>query len=196
LGFTSGTAVPTADDKYGGSDDELARLVASAGDRRAFGVLTQRHHAAVRSTLMRLTRNPAIADDLAQETFIRAFLRIDQYTVGRSFRAWLGGIAYREFLKDRRKQMRAVQHARQHNDDPARDVASFNPERIDLDRALATLRPEERTAVILCYASGMSHAEVSEAMAAPLGTVKSWVNRGRDKLKTALKEPTEKYDSE
>ncbi len=64
------------------SDDELAVLVARTGNREAFGELARRHQAAVRSTLTRLTRNSAVADDLAQETFIRAYLRIGQYVTG------------------------------------------------------------------------------------------------------------------
>jgi RNA polymerase sigma-70 factor (ECF subfamily) len=57
---------------------------------------------------------------------------------------------------------------------------------LDLDRALAALGAEERAAVLLCYAAGMSHSQVAEAMAAPLGTVKSWIVRGRAKLKERL----------
>ena len=65
---------------------------------------------------------------------------------------------------------------------PPRDAGSI----VDLDRALKTLNEEERSAVVLCYACGFSHAEAAETLNAPLGTVKSWVNRGRDKLKERL----------
>jgi len=60
-----------------------------------------------------------------------------------------------------------------------RDMGSV----VDLDRALATLKDDERTAVVLCYSCGMSHSEAAEATGMPLGTVKSHVNRGREKLK-------------
>ena len=60
-----------------------------------------------------------------------------------------------------------------------RDMGSV----VDLDRALATLKEDERAAVVLCYASGLSHSEAAEMLNMPLGTVKSHVNRGREKLK-------------
>jgi RNA polymerase sigma-70 factor (ECF subfamily) len=168
------------------SDDELVLQVIQERSRGAFGELTRRHQASVRSTLTRLTRNPALADDLAQETFIRGFLRIDQYRIGESFRAWLGGIAYREFLKDLRKQKTSSRHlsrlSNEHLDEPLRT----SPDTIDLDRALVALGSEERTAVVLCYAGGMSHSEISVAMDAPLGTVKSWVKRGKTKLEKRM----------
>ena len=168
------------------SDDELAVLVARTGNREAFGELARRHQAAVRSTLTRLTRNSAVADDLAQETFIRAYLRISQYVTGQSFRAWLGGIAYREFLQDLRRQKTSQRHLDQISREHPVEFPGASPELIDLDRALESLRIEERTAVVLCHACGMSHSEISKAMGAPLGTVKSWVNRGRSKLEEAL----------
>jgi RNA polymerase sigma-70 factor (ECF subfamily) len=87
-----------------------------------------------------------------------------------------------------RRRDRAVQRmldrAGQDGSDPAQPAATGAA--LDLDRALAALNDDERTAVLLCYAGGMSHAEAAEAMGAPLGTVKSWVNRGREKLKERL----------
>ncbi|XOV85708.1 MAG: sigma factor [bacterium] len=75
----------------------------SNGSHQAFTVLISRHQGAVRASLNHLTRDPSLAEDLAQETFIRAYRRISQYQIGRSFRAWIGGIAYYEFLKEKGK---------------------------------------------------------------------------------------------
>ncbi len=171
-----------------GSDDELVLQVKHTGNRDAFGELVQRHQGAVRSTLVRLTKDPHAADDLAQDTFIRAFDRINQYAPGKSFRAWLGGIAYNEHLQRLRKQSTSQRHLQSLA--VGQEETSVSPHAnsvaVDLDRALEKLRSEERNAVVLSYGFGMSHAEISNVMQAPLGTVKSWVNRGKDKLRGSL----------
>jgi RNA polymerase sigma-70 factor (ECF subfamily) len=169
-------------------DDELVLQVKRTGSRDAFGELVHRHQAAVRSTLVRLTKDPVSADDLAQDTFVRAYERIGQYVMGRSFRAWLGGIAFNEHLQRLRKQRSSRQHllrlaVETDNVDASPDTDSVS---LDLDKALVKLRVEERNAVLLSYGFGMSHAEISNVMDAPLGTVKSWLNRGKDKLRGSL----------
>ena len=172
--------------KVAASDEELVSLVVAAGDRESFGELVRRHQSLVRSMMQRMCRNTALADDLAQEAFIRAFTKIDTFKGQGSFKSWLCRIAYTEFLQSARKRKAA---------DAALDRLTAEPietsqapvdagARHDLDRALATLKEEERVCVVLCYANGMSHSEAAEVTGLPLGTVKSHVNRGRDKLKT------------
>mgnify|MGYP003110805297 CR=1 FL=1 len=155
------------------SDEELVALVVAAKDNIAFGELVRRHQGLVRSMLARMCGNRALAEDLAQEAFIRAFRKIGSYTGKGSFKSWLCRIAYNEFLMSARK--------RKDIDDTEapRDMGSV----VDLDRALATLKEDERAAVVLCYASGLSHSDAAEMLNLPLGTVKSHVNRGREKLK-------------
>jgi len=166
------------------SDSELAGLVI-AGDKRAFGALVTRHQIAVRGVLMRLCRNASLADDLAQDTFIKAYDKIADYSRTGSFKGWLCRIAYTEFLmhaRRRKAQDRTLDRLKAEPEDehvPAGPAGA----RIDLDRALATLGEEERNCVILCYAGGMSHSEAADATGLPLGTVKSHVNRGRARLK-------------
>jgi len=170
------------------SDQELVALVIATKDRNAFGELVRRHQGLVRSMLTRMCGNAALGDDLAQDAFIRAFTKIGSFTGKGTFKSWLCSIAYREFLMARRKREAADKALdrlmREQTEDsaPPRDAGSI----VDLDRALKTLNEEERSAVVLCYACGFSHAEAAETLNAPLGTVKSWVNRGRDKLKERL----------
>ncbi|MCF8878686.1 sigma-70 family RNA polymerase sigma factor [Hyphobacterium sp. SN044] len=166
------------------SDEELVALVVAARDTVAFGELVRRHQGLVRSMLARMCGNRALAEDLAQEAFIRAFRKIGSFTGAGSFKAWLCRIAYNEFLMSARKRKateKAMDRFKQDVDDTEapRDMGSV----VDLDRALATLKEDERAAVVLCYASGLSHSEAAEMLNMPLGTVKSHVNRGREKLK-------------
>jgi RNA polymerase sigma-70 factor (ECF subfamily) len=171
------------------SDEDLVQRVVCGADERAFDVLVRRHQAAVRSLLRRLCRNAALADELAQETFIKAYSRLGRFSRSGSFRAWLGGIAYREFLVAARTRRREALRL----DVIAEDAQRALPEpgahdlSIDLDRALSRLPDNQRCALVLSAACGMSHAEIAEAMKAPLGTVKTWIAAARrtayDRLK-------------
>ncbi|WP_421791339.1 RNA polymerase sigma factor [Hyphobacterium sp.] len=169
----------------GASDEELIALVVAAKDGSAFGELVRRHQGVVRGLMQRMCGNHALADDLAQEAFIKAYNKIESFTGKGSFRAWLCRIAYNEFLMSARKRKateKAMERFKPEVDDveAPRDMGSV----VDLDRGLKTLKEDERVCVTLCYAAGMSHAEAAEATGMPLGTVKSHVNRGREKLKT------------
>lgn len=167
------------------SDDQLVARVLANADRRAFGELVGRHQRIVRGMLARLCGNSADADDLAQDTFVQAWQRIATYRSEGSFKAWLCKIAYSRFLMGARKDRargRLMEGLRA--EPPMLDQAE--PARgagLDLDRALACLGDEERACVVLCFASGLSHADASAVTGLPLGTVKSHVNRGRAKLK-------------
>lgn len=168
----------------GASDEELIALVVAAKDGAAFGELVRRHQGVVRGLMQRMCGNHALADDLSQEAFIKAYNKIGSYTGKGSFRAWLCRIAYNEFLMSARKR-KATEKAMERfkpeveGVEAPRDMGSV----VDLDRGLKVLKEDERVCVTLCYAAGMSHAEASEATGMPLGTVKSHVNRGREKLK-------------
>lgn len=157
-------------------DADLARR-AAAGDDGAFAALVRAHEAPVRRFLRRLAGDAA--DDLAQETFLKAWRSAAHYRGDGRYRAWLMRIAWTRFLgarraDGRREQREAAVHERESRHDP--DAA------IDLDRALAGLGPRERAAALLCFGEGCSHAEAAEIMALPLGTLKSIVARARAAL--------------
>lgn len=147
--------------------------------------LVREHQSKVRAFLRRLTRgDAALADDLAQETFLEAYRKFDQYRGEGSLSSWLCGIAWSRFLMERRKR----------KDEPLEELpeaASADPQvasvaKLDLERAMARLSAEERAALTLCYALGHSHGEAAAILRLPLGTVKSHVLRGREKLKAML----------
>ncbi|MCR9266349.1 MAG: sigma-70 family RNA polymerase sigma factor [Alphaproteobacteria bacterium] len=170
-------------------DEELVALVVATKNPAAFGELVRRHQGIVRGMLQRMCRNHALADDLAQDTFIRAYEKIGSFKGTGSFKSWMCSIAYTEFLKSARKRkstervMEKFQTGVEDTEAP-RDMGSV----VDLDRGLATLKEEERTLVVMCYSCGMSHSEAAEATGMPLGTVKSHVNRGRAKLQAYFQE--------
>jgi RNA polymerase sigma-70 factor (ECF subfamily) len=173
----------------GASDQELTALIIATGDSAAFGELVRRHQALVRGMLNRMCRNHALADDLAQDTFIRAFEKIDSFQGTGTFKSWLCSIAYTQFLQSARKR-KSTEKAMERfkvgieDSEAPRDMGSV----VDLDRALATLKEDERAVIVLCYSCGMSHSEACEATGMPLGTVKSHVNRGRAKMQAFFNE--------
>ena len=158
---------------------------ARAGSADAFGRLVQMHQQALRAFLRRLCGNAADADDLAQEAFVFAWEHIARFDPARPFRPWLFGIAWRKYRERKRGWLRLLKR----ESTAASDETSFAPDpglKLDLVRATSTLPPEQRAAVLLCLGAEFTHAEAAEALALPLGTVKSHINRGREKLAVLL----------
>jgi len=167
-------------------DVELAAL-AAAGGRDAFGELAKRHGSAVRALLRRMGAEPALADDLAQDAFLTAYERIAEFRGEGAFAGWIKRIAARLYLKrwKRRASLDPIADSEEPGEATSEDEI-LAVGRLDLDSALATLSPAERLCVSLCYGAGLSHAETAETLKVPLGTVKSHVKRGMDKLKQRL----------
>lgn len=166
-------------------DVELAAL-AAAGGRREFGELVRRHGSAVRGLLRRMGADPALADDVAQDAFIQAFERCAEFRGEGAFAGWVKRIAARLYIKRRAKDARYVGEDEAEIGVVAADDAG---RRMDLDEALQALSEVERMCVSLCHGAGFTHPEIAGALKLPLGTVKSHVKRGLDKLRQRLDQP-------
>jgi RNA polymerase sigma factor (sigma-70 family) len=169
------------------TDADLVARVIVDDDQHAFGELVRRHQSSVRGLLRQLTRTDiALADDLAQEAFLRAYKNIRRFRGEAKFSTWLYRIAYNCFREDarRRKELVGIDEARWQSE---LDPQTADPAlRHDLMHALSLLPLTERTAVLLCCQNGLSHEEAARVLNIPLGTVKTNVLRGREKLKRAL----------
>jgi len=166
-------------------DHALATRARLDGDRQAFEHLVRRHQGMVRAQLRKLLRDDdAAADDLAQETFVLAWRKLDQFRGEARFSTWLHRIAYTCFLQARRSPAR---HAA---DDEALETLQAPAHRIDLqldiERGMRTLSAAEQAVLLHCAQLGLSHEEVAYVLAMPLGTVKTHALRGKAKLKTWL----------
>jgi len=156
---------------------------AQAGSADAFGRLVDKHQQALRLFLRRLA--PGEADDLAQEAFVFAWEHIGRFEGGRAFRPWLFGIAWRKYRESRRGWLRRLLrdgHVAERQTSAPTDPGSA----LDLTSALAQLPEPQRAALMLCLVQEFTHAEAAEALALPLGTVKSHVARGRERLAALL----------
>ncbi len=166
--------------------DEGLVEAARAGSASAFARLVERHQQPLRAFLRRACGDWALADDLAQETFLTAWERIGTLKSGASVRAWLCGIGYHKHLSAIRSRSRDRAREQAYEADRPPPAAAMTDERLALEAAMSELPSDQRACVALCLAADFSHAEAAEALGLPLGTVKSHVNRGRSRLLAAL----------
>jgi RNA polymerase sigma factor (sigma-70 family) len=171
-------------DADGSEATRASRPFAAAG----FEALVRAHQSRIRQQLRRLTRGDlALADDLAQETFVQAWRHVGSFRGEARVATWLYRIAYNVFLAQAR---RGREHVDLDDDAPevasSVDVAREVLQRIDVERALATLPEAERVALIHCFQLDLTHAEAADVLGWPLGTLKSHVARGKARLRQLL----------
>ena len=171
-------------------DGALIARVREQGDQRAFAELVKRYQSQLRYSLRQLTGwDAALADDLAQETLIKAYRSINQFRGEAKFFTWLYKIAYHCFLAHKRsrkpEQPLAEGYEEQHGEHPER---AGNPADLhrDFARALLQFPPEQRMALHLHLQREFTHQEIADLMECPLGTVKSHILRGRERLQQML----------
>ncbi len=153
----------------------------------------KRHQSFVRHLLRTWLRgDEARADDLAQETFLKAYRNLHQFSGQAKFSTWLYQIAHNEFRMWARS-------AREHEniDDVAHEPSEASAQASqdfhqDLNRAMRHLSLEQRSAVVCCAMQGMTHQEASQVLGWPLGTVKTHLLRGKEILKNKLAEWSER----
>ena len=181
------------------TDAQLIARVVVHDDRHAFSELVRRYQSAIRATLRRLTAgNHALADDLAQETFLLAYRNLKSFRQEARFSTWLHRIATNAFLADARKRKEELlgdtdadvvdedEHALPQSGEAIGDHARASNLRLDMERALEVLSEGERAAIVQCYHNDLSHEEAAYVLNCPVGTVKTHLLRGKQKLKARL----------
>jgi RNA polymerase sigma factor (sigma-70 family) len=181
------------------TDAQLIARCLVGDDRHAFTELVKRHQSSVRACLRKLTAgNAALADDLAQDTFVLAWRNLKSFRQEARFSTWLYRIATNCWLAHVRKRREELLGDRDAEvaDDEADDAmssggasgdhAAGTTMKIDLERALGRLSDAERAAIVQCYHNDLSHEEAAYVLGWPVGTVKTHILRGKQKLKMAL----------
>ena len=148
--------------------------------------LVKTHQGQIRAFLRRLTRNATLADDLAQDTFLRAFQNVDKLQDKNKAKSWLFQIAYRIFLDHIRKAKRRQNLADENVPPDDEPLPAPDGLKMDIEQAMNSLTAEQRAAVMLCLSYGFSHVQAAKALDQPLGTIKSHVTRGKAKLRAFL----------
>lgn len=181
------------------SDADLVQR-ARAGSERACREIVERYQRPIFNLIVRMVRDPAVAEDLAQDTFLKLFTHLDTYDPSLTFSSWAFRIAHNatiDWLRQRRLATIPVDGP-DGEGDRAIAVASGSPgplallERSDLrqalDSAIDRLRPEYRELVILRYQEELGYDEIAEVLSLPVGTVKSYLHRARAQLAEFIKE--------
>jgi RNA polymerase sigma-70 factor (ECF subfamily) len=178
--------LPPPSEAYAESPEPLIVRLAGRGDRHAFEELVRRRQSWVRNLMRRMSRDAVLADDLAQQVFIQVWRRIGQLQHPERFPGWLKRIAVNVWLQhDRRNDPLdsagdAIDDLDERAENNTVDIA------VDIDQALAMLPNAARLCIVLSYHAQMSHAEIAEITSMPLGTIKSHIRRGTERLQTLL----------
>ncbi len=183
---------------YSAAPDEKLVLALEIRDEVALETLYDRHGDYVYSVCLRMVGDVQLAEDLSQEVFLRLWRRPDLYDVSRGrFLTWLLSVARNRAIDERRSRGRRFRFETPPStgteevlevvaDTEERDVAVVGEERVVVQRALATLPPEQRLAIELAYFGGYTQQEIAQGLRQPLGTVKTRIRLGLQKLRTVL----------
>lgn len=187
------------------TDQEVARL-ALEGREAAYRELINRYQRPVYSLVYRMVRNQELAEDLTQETFIKVLNALESYRPEYKFSSWIFKIANNATIDHlRRRRLDTVSiHGSAHADSSEAIAASaiqVSDERespLDevvgrelgeqISAAVAKLRPEYRSCILLRHVEGRTYEEIAEIMDLPLGTVKTYIHRARNELRELLEE--------
>jgi RNA polymerase sigma-70 factor (ECF subfamily) len=158
------------------------------GNKRAFDTLVKKYQSPVRRFFLHLTLgDKPLSDDLAQETFIKAYTHLRSFQSLSGFSTWLYRIAYNVFYDDLRSRRQTADLDATELDTVYYTDPQGAGENIDLYRGLATLKEAERTCLTLFYIEDLSIDKIVAVTGYPQGTVKSHLSRGKEKLANYLK---------
>ncbi len=177
------------------SDKKLVKRV-QKGDKGAFDLLVLKYQHKIVNLVMRYVRDPELALDIAQEAFIKAYRALPRFRGDSAFYTWMYRIAVntaKNHLAAQRRRPMDVEldlqdpeqydlHARLKETDTPEGVTLTNELKETVERAIAALPEDLRTAIVLRELEGMSYEEIAQTMECPVGTVRSRIFRARDAI--------------
>ena len=184
--------IKTGTESHEESDYELARRVAS-GVKAALGELYDRHRQRVYSLCLRMTRNPAEAEDLTQEVFIHLLSKLDSFRGESQFTTWLYRLTVNHVLMHFRRGSERLEQLCDDSDGTPRvscktkySMSAQFVDRIALETAIAQLSPSRRAIIVLHDIEGYAHQEIARRLGCNVGTSKSQLHKARLKLRLLL----------
>jgi RNA polymerase sigma-70 factor, ECF subfamily len=184
--------------------DQEVVLLAKRGDESAYRELVRRYERPVFSLVYRMVRNRELAEDLSQETFIKVLNALESYRPEFKFSSWVFKIANNAAIDHlRRRELDTLSlEGSPHAETPqmveatalqigergetALEAVANKELGGEIEQAIARLRPEYRTCILLRHVEGRAYEEISEILGLPLGTVKTYIHRARNELRIAL----------
>ncbi|MDH5805042.1 MAG: sigma-70 family RNA polymerase sigma factor [Gemmatimonadota bacterium] len=195
--------MPSPNEISTATDQEVVQW-ALEGSERAYRELVRRYQRPIFSLIFRMVRDRERAEDLAQETFVKALKALKTYRPNYKFSSWIFKIANNTAIDSlRRKELDtlsldgapdAVTSERQqgtalqvsHDGESPLEELEARELGFQIEQAVATLRPEYRTCILLRHVEGYAYEEIGEIMDLPLGTVKTYIHRARSELREIL----------
>jgi RNA polymerase sigma-70 factor, ECF subfamily len=190
--------------EWAGLTDQEVVLRARSGQESAYRELIRRYERPVFALLFRMVRDRALAEDLAQETFVKALNAIDSYRPEFKFSSWVFKIANNAAIDHlRRRELDTLSlDGSPHAETPeamqatALQIGARQESPLDtveakelgtaIEAAIGTLRPEYRSCILLRHVEGRAYEEIAEILNLPLGTVKTYIHRARNELRQSL----------
>ena len=170
------------------TDLTLVAQVVIFGNKRAFDALVKKYQSSVRRYFLHQTLgDEPLSDDLAQETFIKAYTHIATFKNLSNFSTWLFQIAYNVFFDYIRTRKETSGLEDWETDASCRTEQKSPGTKMDIYRGLAQLKEVERTCITLQYMEDLSTDKISAITGLPTGTVKSHLSRGKEKLANFLR---------
>jgi RNA polymerase sigma-70 factor (ECF subfamily) len=195
--------VPPRADLAARSDQDIV-VLARAGEETAYRELIRRYERPLFSLLYRMVRDRELAEDLAQETFVKALNAIESYRPEYKFSSWIFKIANNAAIDHLRRReldtlsLEGSPHAEtpdaveatalQIGDRQESPLEAVEARELggQIEQAIARLRPEYRSCILLRHVEGRAYEEIAEILNLPLGTVKTYIHRARNELRQAL----------
>lgn len=174
------------------TDEEQLVCSAAAGDEKAYGTLVRNYQSRLFNFVYSMVRSRELAEDLTQESFVKAFFSLSKLKSPARFKSWLFRIANNNALDYLRKKRIPLLDVDEHIRESYVDDRSPEKGAVSADRsahihgALGKLKPEQRNILVMCDLQGLSYAEIAEALNIPFGTVQSRIFYARKKLKAHL----------
>jgi RNA polymerase sigma-70 factor (ECF subfamily) len=196
--------VPSARPEWGGLSDQDVVLRARSGQEAAYRELIRRYERPVFALVFRMVRDRELAEDLAQETFVKALNAIDSYRPEFKFSSWIFKIANNAAIDHlRRRELDTLSlDGSPHAETPeamqatALQIGARQETPLDtveakelgtaIEAAIGALRPEYRSCILLRHVEGRAYEEIAEILSLPLGTVKTYIHRARHELRHSL----------
>jgi RNA polymerase sigma-70 factor, ECF subfamily len=196
--------VPSGRPEWAGLSDQEVVLWARSGQEAAYRELIRRYERPVFALLFRMVRDRELAEDLAQETFVKALNAIDSYRPEFKFSSWIFKIANNAAIDHlRRRELDTLSlDGSPHAETPeamqatALQIGARQESPLDtveakelgtaIEAAIGSLRPEYRSCILLRHVEGRAYEEIAEILNLPLGTVKTYIHRARNELRLSL----------
>jgi len=172
-------------------NEQIAIQNVLEGNTEAFEILVSRYHKGLCIYLFNLLHDEMLAEDIAQESFLQAFQKLDTYNLNYSFSTWLYRIARNKALRhieNNKKHITTydIDTIEQQTTSSPHDEVTQEEQRKHIQRIILSLKPEYQEVINLYYWNGKSYEEIAQIINRPVNTVRTWLHRSKESIRKEL----------